>query len=145
MTGIVLVMILSFFLSLGMSGFPSLGNLASGLVPKFPDAQAPFTALGIISTTVVFNAVVFGTYLGKHKKWTEEDIKSGAITFDVALSIGAVAVISILMMLTAAVVLNPNHITVSSGVAMAKALEPIAGPFAKYIFGLGFFGAAISS
>lgn len=145
MTGIVLIMIVSFFLSLVLSGFPSFRDFASGLMPHFPDAAAPITALGIFSTTVVFNAVVFGTYLGRQKKWTKEDIRTGVIKTDIALSIGSVGIISLLMMCTAAVVLHPQGIFVNSGPAMAKALEPVAGPFAKYIFGLGFFGAAISS
>lgn len=145
MTGIVVLMILSFLFSLLLTGFPSLKSVAVGLLPNFPDSNAPFTAIGIFSTTVVFNAVVFGTYLGKQKKWSKQDIQSGAVKFDVALSVGAVALISVLMMATAAVVLNPQGIVVNGGTAMAKALEPVAGPFAKYIFGLGFFGAAISS
>ncbi|HHY34871.1 MAG TPA: Nramp family divalent metal transporter [Firmicutes bacterium] len=145
MTAIVLVMLSSFLISLCMSGLPSLSGIAGGLMPKFPDAQAPFTALGLFSTTVVFNAAVFGTYLGRQKKWSVDDIRSGAISMDVGLSVAAITTISLLIMITAAVVLNPQHIVVNSGIAMAKALEPVAGPFAKYVFGLGFFGAAISS
>lgn len=145
MTGIVLLMILSFLLSLLLSGLPSFKDILAGLVPNFPDSSAPVTAVGIFSTTVVFNAVVFGTYLGRQKKWSKKDIKSGAIGIDVALSVGAVVVISVLMMATAAVVLHPQGVVVTGGPAMAKALEPVAGSFAKYIFGLGFFGAAISS
>jgi len=145
MTGIVVIMIVSFLLSLLLSGFPSLSDTGKGLLPHFPDSASAVTAIGIFSTTVVFNAVVFGTYLGKQKKWTVDDLKNGVVKIDVTLSIISIAVISILMMATAAAVLHPQGVVVNSGMAMAKALVPVAGPFAKYIFGLGFFGAAISS
>lgn len=145
MTGIVIVMLLCFLFSLFMAGGPSPVKLAAGLMPHFPDKGASSVALGLFSSSTVLTAVLFGTYLGRQKKWSEADIKSGAILADVGISVGAVFLISSMMMLTAAVVLNPKHVVVNSGIAMAKALVPVAGSFAQYVFGLGFFGAAISS
>lgn len=54
-------------------------------------------------------------------------------------------VMSAIVLICAAVVLNPKNVTVNSGSDMAGALEPLFGDHASAFFLTGLFGAAFSS
>ncbi|HBX93111.1 MAG TPA: manganese transporter, partial [Hyphomonas sp.] len=62
-----------------------------------------------------------------------------------AISIGLGGIVSILVLSTAAASLFGSGIAVSSAADMASSIEPAYGPFAKYLVGVGLFGAGLSS
>ena len=63
--------------------------------------------------------------------------------WDVIIGSSFTNVISFFVIVTCAVVLFTNGITINSAVDAAKALEPLAGHYAEYLFAGGFFIAAL--
>ncbi len=51
--------------------------------------------------------------------------------------------IVIFIIIATAATLHKNHIEIKSAVDAARALEPLAGPFAKYLFAVGIIGAGL--
>lgn len=141
----VFAMIACFGISLIATGGPSISGMAAGMIPKFPDQNSMFTTLAFIGSTCSLPGIVYGTYLGKEKKWGLEDIRNNNITWDTAVGVGSIGLIVILVMLTSAAVLHPRGITVTSVQDMAEQLTPIIGEAAKYLMGLSLLSAAVSS
>ncbi len=142
---VVATMVISFAATLFAAGGPSVGGTLSGLVPKIPNSGAMVIILALLASTVSLTGVAYGTYLGREKKWTTDDIKEGNISWDIGISVGSIGLITILIMLTGAVVLFPKQATVSNIKDLIDHLIPVIGPAAKYLIGVGFFAAAISS
>lgn len=142
---IVAAMIITFAASLMMAGGPSIGGVAKGLIPVFPEPAAKYITLSIIASSLSITGAAYGTYLGREKKWTTEEIKDGTINWDIFASVGSAALITLLIMFTAATVLFPRGIAVKSVQDMIEQLVPIVGRAARPLFGIGFFCAAISS
>lgn len=141
----VFAMIACFGISLIATGGPSITGMAAGLVPKFPDQKSIFTTLAFVGSTCSLPGIVYGTYLGKEKKWTLEDVKNNNIMWDTAVGVGSIGLIVILVMLTSAAVLHPRGITVNSVQDMAQQLTPIIGGAARYLMGFSLLCAALSS
>ena len=142
---IIVAMIVTFAASLMMAGGPSIGGVAKGLIPLFPEPSAKFITLSIIASSLSITGAAYGTYLGREKKWTTEEIKDGTINWDIFASVGSAALITLLIMFTSATVLFPRGIAVKSVQDMIEQLVPIVGKAARPLFGIGFFSAAISS
>ncbi len=145
MKACVLVMIMGFVITLIYSGGPSITGAVSGLVPSFPDENALFITLAFIGACAAISGVVYGTHLSKEKKWDEEDIRNGIVTWDVVLGAGSIAVIVLLLLFTAAKVLYPQGITVSNVSDLTNALSPIIGSYSRYLLGVCLLAAASSS
>lgn len=141
----VFTMIFCFAISLIAAGGPSLSGMALGMTPKFPNKASVFTSLAFIGSTCSLPGIVYGTYLGKEKKWTIEDIRNNNISWDTAVGVISIGLIVILVMLTSAAVLEPRGITVTSVQDIADQLTPIIGGGAKYLMGFSLLCAALSS
>ncbi|HQU86337.1 MAG TPA: Nramp family divalent metal transporter [Pyrinomonadaceae bacterium] len=111
--------------------------------PSFKtDSAYLFTVMALIGTTVTPFMQVFVQSSVVEKGMQEEDltlVRVDAITGTVfACMIAAFIVIS------TAATLNQQGITeLDSAATAARSLEPIAGVYAKYLFGVGLFGAAM--
>ncbi len=63
--------------------------------------------------------------------------------WDVIIGSSFTNIISFFIIITCAAVLFSNGIRINDAIDAAKALEPLAGPYAMYLFGGGFFIAAL--
>ncbi|MBT3381928.1 MAG: Nramp family divalent metal transporter [Lentisphaerae bacterium] len=137
---LVAVMIVAFVGNLLMIR-PDVGGLARGFVPSKPAIFGLVVAIS--ATTFSVAAAAFQAYLVRAKGWKEPDLRRG--TRDSVTGICALAGISMVIMITAATVLQPAGITITSAVDMARQLEPLLGPLAKWLFLIGLWAGAFSS
>ncbi len=141
----ILAMIIAFYITLFGVGGPEAGPFFKGLfVPSFP-AGSIVSALGFLSTHAALTTGIYGTYLGKEKKWSKEDLFNGAMRADAIAHIVCVILISISIMLVGAIVLHPQGVTISQPAQLADLLSPVFGRAAAIIIGIALLGAAFSS
>ncbi|MEY8021720.1 Nramp family divalent metal transporter [Muriicola sp. SD30] len=137
--GLVMMMSISFILAAILTR-PDISAILSGLfVPSLPEGSL-LTVVALIGTTVVpYNLFLHASLVSE--KWNSiDDIK--AIRWDTILSIGLGGLISIAIVIAAAA----SQLTeVSSGLDLAKGLEPLYGTSSKYFLGVGLFAAGITS
>lgn len=137
--GLVMMMSISFILAAILTR-PEVSSILSGLfVPSLPEGSL-LTVVALIGTTVVpYNLFLHASLVSE--KWNSiDDIK--AIRWDTILSIGLGGLISIAIVIAAAA----SQLTeVSSGLDLAKGLEPLYGTSSKYFLGIGLFAAGITS
>lgn len=140
MTFLVFIMIIMFFGNL-LAIKPDLGQLAKGFIPSKPEIFG--LVVSISATTFSVAAAAFQAYSVRAKGWTKDDLKEGIKSSNIGIAI--LALISMVIMITAATVLKPAGVEVNSAIDMAMQLEPLLGPLAKWMFLLGFWSAAFSS
>jgi Mn2+/Fe2+ NRAMP family transporter len=122
---------------------PDLLAAAEGFVPK-PFSMDNFSELAaIVGTTFVLHCALYQSYLVQNKGWKLKDKDKGIR--DSNFGVFLLALMSILVIVTAAATLKPLGITVNSAADMAIQLEELLGSYAKYIFAFGFIAAAFSS
>lgn len=122
---------------------PNLVDLLAGLfTPKTPEGSL-MTVIALIGTTVVpYNLFLHASAV--KSKWSSVDDMSHVRT-DTSLAIGLGGLITILIASTAAASLFGSGLQVSGAGDMAKQLEPLFGSMSKYMLGIGFFAAGLSS
>ena len=122
---------------------PQWGEVARGLVSPRIDFNAGylFTVVALIGTTISPYMQVFVQSSVVEKGVTEEDY---ALTrADVWTgTVFAIAVAFFIAVATAAT-LHATGVRIESAEQAARALEPLAGPYAKGLFGVGLFGASM--
>lgn len=122
---------------------PEWGEVARGLArPKIEfNAGYLFTVVALIGTTISPYMQVFVQSSVVEKGVTEEDY---ALTrADVWTgTVFAIAVAFFIAVATAAT-LHATGVRIESAEQAARALEPLAGPYAKALFGVGLFGASM--
>ena len=133
------LMLLSFAINLFFAK-PAIGELAVGFIPSgFSDIGLPL--LGLVGTTFVISAAYYQSYLVRFKGWKKEDLKTGMV--DARVSAIIMALITLMLMTTAAAVLRGKELT--SPADVANSLYPLFGEKGRIIFSLGLFSAAFSS
>lgn len=139
---LVCIMALSFISSFVVIR-PDLGALFAGLVtPRLPQGSL-MTVIALIGTTIVpYNLFLHAATVAQ-KSLTPEDL--AAIRLDSAVSIGLGGMITLLIAATAAASLFNSGLIVRNAGDMAVQLEPVFGAGAKYMLGIGFFAAGLSS
>ncbi len=140
--GLVMIMALA-FLATFIIVKPNLSALALGMVkPSLPPGSL-FTVIGLIGTTVVpYNLFLHASSV--KRRWSSVEDLSAART-DTGLAIGLGGIITILIASTAAASMFAAGITVDGAGDMAKQFEPIFGSYSKYLLGIGFLAAGLSS
>ena len=141
--GLVLMMSVAFAGSVLITR-PDLSGWLAGLRPGIPHGGL-LAAIALIGTTIVpYNLFLHASTV--RDKWRDGSSESlRAARTDTIVSIGLGGLISILILSTAAASLFGSGISVSSAADMAVSLEPSYGPAAKYLVGIGLFGAGLSS
>ncbi len=139
---LVLTMALAFistFIAVG----PDFIALFKGLVtPRIPN-ESLMTVIALIGTTVVpYNLFLHASAV--KNKWSDISDLSTVRT-DTAAAIGVGGLITILIASTAAASIFGTGLQVNGAGDMAKQLEPLFGSFSKYMLGIGFFAAGLSS
>ncbi len=139
---LVAMMVLSFLATFVFVG-PDLGAMAAGLFrPSIPEGSL-LTVLALIGTTIVpYNLFLHASAV--RRKWSDPaDLPE--VRADTAISIGIGGIIAILIVATAAASLFSAGLAVTNAADMAGQLEPLFGPFAKMMLGLGLFAAGLTS
>jgi len=107
-TACILVMILSFYITLFGVGGPEPAGFAKGLFGFQVPEGSLATALAFISTNAAVTSGIYNTYLGKEKKWPKEDLFNGVMFTDALVHIISVVLISGAIILVGAIVLHPQ-------------------------------------
>lgn len=141
----ILVMIVSFYVTLVGVGGPNPGEFTKGMFTFQVPEGSLSTALAFISTNAAITAGIYNTYLGKEKKWNKEDLFNGVMLTDAMVHIISVVLISGAIILVGAIVLYPQGLSIKAPAQLAEMLVPIMGNAAKYIMGLALVGAGFSS
>ncbi len=138
----VILMILAFLVNLVFIK-PDLVATAAGFIPS-PFPMDNFSQLAAIAgTTFVLHCALYQSYLVQNKGWKLKDRDKGVK--DSNFGVFLLALMSVLVIVTAAATLKPLGITVNSAADMAMQLELLLGSYAKYVFAFGFIAAAFSS
>lgn len=141
----IIVMILSFYITLIGVGGPSWSGFGKGLVSFEMPKGSLATALAFISTNAAVTSGIYATYLGKEKKWQKEDLFNGVMFTDALVHIISVVLISGAIILVGAIVLHPQGLSIKNPTQLAQMLVPIMGNVASYIMGPALLGAGFSS
>ena len=141
MTAMVLVMIVCFLINL-IPARPSPLGVAAGFVPSMSYAKLALT-IPILATTFSVIAALYQAYIVQNRGWTLADYRRGIV--DAIVGIGILALLSMVIMTTAAAVLHPAGIKVASAGEMAVQLTPLLGSWATVLFAAGLWGASFSS
>lgn len=138
----VMIMISAFVINLIFIK-PNIASVAEGFIPK-PFSMGNFSQLAaIVGTTFVLHCALYQSYLVQNKGWKLKDMNKGIK--DSNFGVFLLALMSILVIITAAATLKPLGITINSAADMALQLDVLLGSYAKYIFAFGFLSAAFSS
>ena len=141
----ILGMIIAFYATLVGTGGPDWGQFGYGLTHWTFPAGSLLAALGFMSTHASVTTGVYGTYLGKEKKWKKEDMFNGVMMADSIAHVGGVVLISGAIILVGAIVLNPTGTAIKGPAQLAEMLVPLMGNAATYIMGIALLGAGFSS
>ncbi len=156
---LVLLMIAGFFGNLVFARI-SVIDVVGGLLPTLPERAAeglvpymgkegvvdPLWAVtGVIGTTFSVVGAFYQSYLVREKGWQIADVKRG-LTDSVA-GMTVLGLITMVVMVTSAAVLSGRVRAddLKSVTDVASQLQPLFGPGAKILFGLGIFAGAFSS
>lgn len=142
MMSLVVLMILAFAANLIVSA-PTPASIARGLIPSWPAGTNMIQLVAIVSTTFSIFAALYQSYLVQEKNWGPEQL--GESIKDSIVGIFSLTLISSMILITAATVLLPRGIQVTSAAEMAMQLEPLLGKSAKWLFCAGLWGASFSS
>ncbi|MFT4691827.1 MAG: Nramp family divalent metal transporter [Verrucomicrobiia bacterium] len=133
------LMLVSFAINLCFAK-PDVAELARGFFPS-EMSQIGLPLLGLVGTTFVITAAYYQSYLVRFKGWGPGDLRAGMV--DARVSAILMALITLMLMSTAAAVLRGKELTNVSDVA--NSLAPLFGEEGRIIFCLGLFAAAFSS
>jgi len=156
MKTIVLLMVTSFIINLIMAR-PDIGAMFKGLIPSPPEGgyKAFFSdptgggnvlvLQALVATTFSVAGAFYQAYGVRAKGWGLKDTKKGMI--DSLVGIAVLGGVSLIVMSTGAAALHgkvdPSELKSVSDIA--KALEPLFGPSAKYVFACGIFAGGFGA
>ncbi len=122
---------------------PDMSEMLGGLfVPAIPDGSL-LTIIALIGTTVVpYNLFLHAA--AARIKWKGSK-NLAAARVDTVVAVGLGGLITIFIVSTAAASMFARGLSVSSASDMALQFEPLFGSFSRYLMGLGFFAAGLSS
>jgi len=126
----------------------NLGAAVGGLVPVIPaGTSGALLAAGILGGAVHITLVTMQTYTVRARGWTSDADARVAVVDIVSSMLIAFGVYSLAIFLVAGSVLHTPSVNAGSltATAAAQALGPLAGPYAKWLFLLGLWGAAVST
>jgi Mn2+/Fe2+ NRAMP family transporter len=127
---------------------PHILPLARGFIPTIPHhdlTRYAFLSVSIVGATVSPYLLNFYSSGAIEEKWTEQDLWINRLTAFLGMGFGSTVAMGCLV--TAAIVLGPQHVKVDSYEQAARMFVPIFGRWAVTLFalslGIGCFGAAV--
>ncbi|MCP2605035.1 Nramp family divalent metal transporter [Candidatus Aminicenantes bacterium AH-873-B07] len=140
---ITLVGIMGFsFLTTAIIVHPNFKNILESFIPSFP-SNSFYYILALVGTTVVPYNLFLHSAVVKEKWKSIKELSN--LRKDLILSISLGGIISISIIITSAMAFYARGISLEKGAQLAEQLEPLFGPVAKILFGIGFFAAGMSS
>ncbi len=122
---------------------PNVIELIQGLVvPSFP-TDSLTTVVALIGTTIVPYNLFLHASAAKSRWNSERDLPGARIDTAVSISIGGL--VTILIASTAGASLFGLGIEIDGADDMARQFEPLFGVSSKYLLGIGFLAAGLSS
>ena len=125
-----------------------MAPLAHGFIPTIPHhdlTRYAFLSVSIVGATVSPYLLNFYASGALEEKWTEQDLWVNRLTAYLGMGFGSTVAMGCLV--TAAIVLGPQHIKVDSYEEAARMFVPVFGRWAVTLFalslGIGCFGAAV--
>lgn len=141
MLGLICLMLLAFLATLFLAR-PSIPGVAAGFVPSVPVGSTGLVTAFIASCFSIV-AAFYQSYLIQERRRLQP---AGAIIKDKSFTgIFILGLMTMIVMICAAVVLHKQGIKVNNATDMAKALEPLFGKYAAILFLCGLFGASFSA
>jgi len=147
---VVLVAVMSVvFLLTAIIVQPSVGQMFAGFIPSISGNPpgALITIIALIGTTVVpYNLFLHSSAV--REKWPASvpvDTALRQARLDTFLSIPLGGMITLAVMATAAAAFFGRALTFDTPAELAKQLEPLLGPAAKYFFATGLLAAGLTS
>lgn len=141
MIALVLLMLTSFFLTLLLSR-PQLSALLQGFVPSLPSGSELLT-IALVASSFSTVAAFYQAYLVQEKGWGESDYQTA--TRESRNGIFILGLLSSMIIIVAAAILQRENIEVKAASDLGLALEPLFGRYATVAFMIGFFAASFSS
>ena len=120
---------------------PNIRNIIKGLVPILPSGAGRIAFAGLLGGSANGFLALCYSFNTKDKGW---DTPSAFpfMCWDQGFYMGLIFnVFSIAIYVSAAAILHPAGIEVTSAINAAKSLEPLVGPLAKWIFLVGLWGS----
>lgn len=145
MLALVILMLISFVITMIVIQ-PSFNHIAQGFVPHIPEGSTGLIVAFIASCFSLVGAF-YQSYLVQEKRRANPGDQSIENHAQLSSTVGILilGVMSAVVLICAASVLNPAGIKVNSASEMAMALEPLFGSSASHLFLVGLFGASFSS
>lgn len=140
---VISLVFLTYILAAVMAG-PDWSEVASEAVsPSFSfEPGYLFMVIALIGTTITPFMQFFVQSSAVEKGLDENDLSLARI--DVIAGTSFALLIAAFIVISTAATLNANGITtVDSAATAAEALTPVVGAYAKYLFGVGLFGASL--
>lgn len=136
---------LAFLVALIGAGGIDLGKTGAGLINfQFPEGSLT-TVLGFLGSSASVLAGMYGSYLGGEKEWKKEDFFNGVMTADAATQVFGTVVISGLIILVGAVIVNPTGGTIKTAKDLAELVAPVLGQWASLVMGIAILAAAFAA
>lgn len=134
-------MLLSFLITLIVTR-PNILKVLEGLVPVVPDGSL-IMVIAMVASSFSIAGAFYQSYLVQEKGWKKGQVHQ--VVRESFVGIIILGTISGMILISAGTVLFPQGIEVNTATDMGKALEPVYGSWANYLFMLGLFGASFSS
>lgn len=126
---------------------PEIGAMLAGIFAPGIPSGALLATVALIGTTVVpYNLFLHASSV--QEKWPEEIPTSRALAgsrLDATLSISLGGIITLAILATAAAAFFERGVEIEDAGQMARQLEPLLGPSAKYFFAVGLLAAGLTS
>lgn len=100
-----------------------------------------FTVVALIGTTITPFMQVFVQSSVVEKGMDEEDL--GIARADASIGVVFANLIAVFIVISTAATLNAEGIKLEDAADAARALAPVVGPYATYLFAIGLFGASM--
>jgi manganese transport protein len=141
MLGLISLMLLAFLATLFLAR-PSITGVAAGFVPSVPAGSFGLVTAFIASCFSIV-AAFYQSYLIQERRRLQP---AGTVIRDKSFTgIFILGLMTMIVMICAAVVLHRQGIKVNNATDMARALEPLFGDYASVLFLCGLFGASFSA
>lgn len=107
------------------------------------DATSAVRVIAVLGMCLALDTCVIQSYASINQGWTKDDLKQ--VRFETAATQGLWLVVMICVSIGVTATLYANHIPASNPIEASKTLTPLVGSMATIIFGIGLFGAALTT
>lgn len=140
-----IILMLFAFLSTAIMVQTPISVFIKGFIPSIPPASLGLIIAFIASCFSVVGAFYQSYLVQARRKLSKEPQNAGRQRQGSRVGILLLGIMSAAVMISAANTLHPLGIQLNSAADMGKALEPLLGSYASYLFFIGLFGASFSS